>query len=487
MEETKPTEFKRSLGLIDATMIVAGSMIGSGIFIVSADIGRTVGGGGWMMLVWLITGLVTIIAALSYGELAGMMPKAGGQYVYLREAYNPLAGFAYGWTLFMVIQTGTIAAVAVGFAKFTSVFIPQLGQRNILMTIGSFSVNAAQILAIATIVLLTITNIRGVNLGKTIQTFFTTTKLIALFGLIICGIIVGSKSSTFSLNMNTFWDANTTTVNDKGVLSIIPIAGIGILTAMGVAMVGSLFSSDAWNNVTFIAGEIKNPQKNIPLALFFGTLIVTIIYILANLVYIMVLPMAGTPNATDVIGHGIQFATADRVGTAATSAIFGDIGVYVMAALIMVSTFGCNNGLILAGARVYYAMSKDGLFFRQAGVLNSKDVPANSLIFQGIWASILCLSGTYGQLLDYIIFAALLFYILTIGGIFILRRKKPDAPRPYRAWGYPVLPALYILIAAAICIDLLIYKPAFAYPGLIIVVLGIPVYFLQKRGRGMGS
>ncbi len=483
MEENKPLEFKRSLGLIDSTMIVAGSMIGSGIFIVSADISKTVGGSGWMMLVWLITGLVTIIAALSYGELAGMMPKAGGQYVYLREAYNPLAGFAYGWTLFMVIQTGTIAAVAVGFAKFTSVFIPTLAEDHVLLQIDTFKINAGQLFAIASIILLTITNIRGVKLGKTIQTFFTSTKLIALFGLIICGIIVGYKSDIFSHNLSGMWDASTTTTtaDDKGILSILPLTGMGILTALGVAMVGSLFSSDAWNNVTFIAGEIKNPQRNIPLALFFGTLIVTIIYLLANIVYLMVLPIHGTPEASDVMGRGIQFATSRRVGTAATSMIFGDIGVYVMAALIMVSTFGCNNGLILAGARVYYAMSKDKLFFKQAGQLNSKDVPANSLIFQCIWASILCLSGTYGQLLDYIIFAALLFYILTIAGIFILRKKQPDTPRPYKAWGYPILPALYILIATAICIDLLIYKPTFAYPGLIIVLLSLPVYYWQKR------
>ncbi len=476
-----PTELKRSLGLFDSTMIVAGSMIGSGIFIVSADISRMVGGTGWMMLVWLITGLVTIIAALSYGELAGMMPKAGGQYVYLREAYNPLAGFTYGWTLFMVIQTGTIAAVGVAFAKFTSVFIPALGFNNILWSFGSFHIRAAQLFAIFTIVLLTAINLRGVSLGKTIQTVFTSTKLMALFGLIIAGIFVAMKGNTFSLNMQDMWSASTTKADDKGILSILPLAGIGIFTAMGVAMVGSLFSSDAWNNVTFIAGEIKNPQRNIPLALVFGTGIVTLIYILANVAYIGVLPLKGTPIATDVMGHGIQFADADRVGTAAASVIFGNIGVFIMAALIMVSTFGCNNGLILAGARVYYAMSKDGLFFKQAGKLNKNDVPANSLIFQCIWACILCLSGTYSDLLDYIIFAALLFYILTIGGIFILRKKQPDTPRPYKAWGYPILPALYILIAAAICIDLLINKPLYAYPGLIIVLLGIPVYYLQKR------
>jgi len=481
--ENHPSELKRSLGLIDSTMIVAGSMIGSGIFIVTPEIARNVGGGGWVMLAWIIAGIVTIVAALSYGELAGMMPKAGGQYIYLREAYNPLTGFVYGWTLFMVIQTATIAAVAVGFAKFTSVFIHQLSYDNILWEKGFFHLRAAQLFAIGMIAFLTIINLYGVNIGKTIQTFFTSTKLLALFGLIITGFIVGSKGHLLADNFKDMWTATSTSVDENGVVTIRLLTGIGIFAAMGVAMVGSLFSSDAWNNVTFIAGEIKNPHKNIPLSLFFGTLIVSVSYILANVVYLTVLPLHGTPTATDVFGHGIQFAESDRVGTAAAEMIFGNGAVALMAALIMVSTFGCNNGLILSGARVYYAMAKDKLFFRQAGVLNSKGVPANSLIYQGIWTSILCLSGTYYDLITYTIFAALIFYILTIAGVFILRHKQPDTPRPYKAWGYPIVPAFYILVALAICIDLLISKPMEAIPGLIIVLLGIPVYYLQKRGK----
>jgi basic amino acid/polyamine antiporter, APA family len=478
-----PTELKRSLGLIDSTMIVAGSMIGSGIFIVTPEIARNVGGSGWVMLAWIIAGIVTIIAALSYGELAGMMPKAGGQYIYLREAYNSLTGFVYGWTLFMVIQTATIAAVAVGFAKFTSVFIPKLSYDNIIFEAGFFHLRAAQLFAICMIAFLTIINLYGVNIGKTIQTFFTSTKLLALFGLIITGFIVGSKGHLLIDNFKDMWSATSTSADGKGVVTILPLTGMGILAAMGVAMVGSLFSSDAWNNVTFIAGEIKNPHKNIPRSLFFGTLIVSISYILANVVYLSVLPVHGTPTAGDVFGHGIQFAESDRVGTAAAEMIFGNGAVALMAILIMVSTFGCNNGLILSGARVYYAMAKDKLFFKQAGVLNSKGVPANSLIYQGIWTSILCLSGTYYDLITYTIFAALIFYILTIAGVFILRKKQPDTPRPYKAWGYPIVPAFYILVALAICIDLLISKPMEAIPGLIIVLLGIPVYYWQKRTK----
>lgn len=481
--EHHPSELKRSLGLIDSTMIVAGSMIGSGIFIVTPEIARNVGGSGWVMLAWIIAGIITIIAALSYGELAGMMPKAGGQYIYLREAYNSLTGFVYGWTLFMVIQTATIAAVAVGFAKFTSVFIPALSYDNIIWEKGFFHLRAAQLFAIGMIALLTAINLRGVNIGKTIQTFFTSTKLLALFGLIIAGFIVGSKGHLLLDNFKDMWTATTTSVDENKVVTIQQLTGIGILAAMGVAMVGSLFSSDAWNNVTFIAGEIKNPHKNIPLSLFFGTLIVTIAYIMANIVYLSVLPLNGSPTATDVFGHGIQFAQYDRVGTAAAEMIFGNGAVMLMAALIMVSTFGCNNGLILSGARVYYAMAKDKLFFKQAGVLNRKGVPANSLIYQGIWTSILCLSGTYYDLITYTIFAALIFYILTIAGVFILRKKQPATPRPYKAWGYPIVPAFYILVALAICIDLLISKPMEAIPGLIIVLLGIPVYYLQKRGK----
>lgn len=476
-QETTPT---RSLNLLDSTMLVAGSMIGSGIFIVSAEIARTVGCSGWLMVVWLLAGVITIVAALSYGELAGMFPKAGGQYVYLREAYNPLIGFLYGWTVFMVIQTGTIAAVAVAFAKFTSVFIPSLGTDHILFSFGSFTISAAQLFAIVLIVVLTFINTQGIRSGKIVQLLFTSTKILALFGLILLGLIVGLKSDVFAENFRNMWTASSSTVTN-GIFSQIPLSGLTLLSALGVAMVGSLFSSDAWNNVTFIAGEIKEPQKNIPRSLLMGTAIVTAVYILANIVYLAVLPLQGTPDAANVVGRGIQFATNDRVGVAAASVIMGDAAAYIMAALIMISTFGCNNGLILAGARLYYAMAKDGLFFRKATELNKKAVPAFSLIVQCVWASLLCLSGTYGHLLTYTIFAALLFYILTIGGIFILRKKKPDAERPYKAWGYPVVPALYIILAFSICLDLLICLPRDAVPGLIIVLLGIPVYFLQKK------
>ena len=478
MNET--AEMKRSLGLFDATMLVAGSMIGSGIFIVSADIARSVGSSGFLILVWLITGIVTIAAALSYGELAGMMPKAGGQYIYLSKAFNPLIGFLYGWTTFSVIQTGAIAAVAVAFAKFTAVFIPALSTDNILLRIGSLNISAAQVYAIASIVLITLINTRGVKNGKIVQTIFTSAKLIALFGLITLGIIAALNSNILSNNLNNMWDASFLSIKG-GVITNIPLSGITLLSAIGVAMVGSLFSSDAWNNVTFIAGEIKEPKRNIPLSLFFGTLIVTVIYILANLVYISVLPLTGDPLALDDFGRGIQFAANDRVGTAAAAMILGDTAAYTMAILIMISTFGCNNGLILSGARVYYAMAKDKLFFQKAGTLNNKSVPSFSLILQCIWASLLCLSGTYGDLLDYTIFAALIFYILTILGIFILRKKHADVERPYKAFGYPVIPAIYIIVAFSICVALFIAKPENTGPCLIIVLLGIPFYYLLKK------
>lgn len=468
---------KRSLGLFDSTMIVAGSMIGSGIFIVSADIARTVGSSGYMLLVWLITGVVTVVAALSYGELAGMMPKAGGQYIYIRRAYNPLTSFLYGWTVFTVIQTGVIAAVAVAFAKFSAVFFPALSPDNIVLDLGFLKISSAQLLAIGSIVLLTFFNSRGVRNGKILQTVFTSTKLLALFALITLGIIVGLNSDVIAENFTNMWDAHP--VDAEG--ASYPLFGFPLLLAIGVAMIGSLFSSDAWNNVTFIAGEIREPQKNIPRSLFLGTLIVTVIYLLANVAYLALLPLHGDPEATDVMGRGIQFATNDRVGTAAASVIFGDTATYIMAALIMVSTFGCNNGLILSGARVYYAMAKDRLFFKKAEELNDKGVPAFALWLQCAWASILCLSGTYGDLLDYTTFASLVFYIITIAGVFILRKKDPDAPRPYKAWGYPVIPAIYILVAFAICVDLLVFKTQNTGIGLLIVLLGIPVYFLTKK------
>ncbi|MDX2129474.1 MAG: amino acid permease [Chloroherpetonaceae bacterium] len=476
--ESKPishpvTEFKRELGLWSSTMIVVGSMVGSGIFIVSADIARSVGSPGWLLMVWLITGLVTLIAALSYGELAAMMPHAGGQYVYLKESYNPLIGFLYGWTLFLVIQTGTIAAVAVAFAKFTAVFFPVFSEENILFSIGNIRISAAQILAIGSLVLLTGINLRGVKEAKWVQDTFTGAKSIALFALIVVGIFLGKNEIAVNANFHDFWSPSSST--KEGIASGLSI--VALISAIGVAMVGSLFSSDAWNNITFTAGEVKDPEKNIPLSLFFGTAIVTAIYILANIAYLLVLPLKGMPDGATVIERGIQFATSERVATAVVSVIFGDAAVLIMAALIMVSTFGCNNGLILAGARVYYAMSKDGLFFKKAGELSSKSVPSWALIVQTVWASLLCLSGSYGQLLDYVIFAVLLFYILTIGGVFILRAKRPEVPRPYKAFGYPILPAIYIIIASIICVILLIKKPEYTFPGLGIVLLGIPVFY----------
>jgi len=483
MGNMESREFKRELGLLDSTMIVIGSMIGSGIFIVSADIARTVGSAGYLLLVWLITGVVTVIAALSYGELASMMPRAGGQYVYLREAYNPLVGFLYGWTLFLVIQTGTIAAVAVAFAKFTAVLVPWFSEGNILFSVAGLKISTAQILAILSIAVLTMVNLQGIHEGKVVQNLFTLTKTVALLGLILLGIFVGANTTAIAKNFSNLWNAHWIHISSQesfASVSIEPLSGLMLFAAIGAAMVGSLFASDAWNNITFTAGEVINPKKNIPLSLALGTGTVTILYILANIAYVLVLPVVGNPAATDVAGRGIQFATSDRVGTAAASVIFGPAAEVIMAALIMISTFGCNNGLILAGARVYYAMAQDGLFFRKIGLLNSKAVPGIALIVQGIWASLLCLSGTYSDLLDYVIFAVLIFYILTVSGIFILRKKRPDAERPYKAFGYPVIPALYVLAAAAISIDLLLFKPSYTWPGLIIVLLGIPVYFLWR-------
>ena len=467
--------FKRSLGLFDATMIVAGSMIGSGIFIVSADITRHVGSAGWLVLVWLITGFMTITAALSYGELSSMFPKAGGQYVYLREAFNPLAGFLYGWSSFAVIQTATIAAVGVAFSRFTAYLIPAVGESNILVDLGFLKISAAQVLAIAMIVFLTYTNTKGVKGGKIIQTTFTTTKLIALFGLIILG---------FLLTKNNFWDANWQTglssVQDlgEGGAGKVPtsweaISGLVLVGAIAAAMTGSIFSSDAWNNVTFIAGEIKNPKKNIGLSLFLGTLIVTLIYVAANLMYLYVLPL-----------DGIAFAKNDRVAVVAAEQFLGtNVGPYVIAVLIMISTFGCNNGLILAGARVYYTMAKDGLFFKKTGTLNKHAVPEYALWAQCIVASILCLSGRYNDLLTMISFVVVIFYALTIIGIFVLRRKRPEMERPYKAFGYPVLPVIYILLAIAFCVALIYASPTYSLGGLVIVLMGIPIYYVALASQ----
>jgi basic amino acid/polyamine antiporter, APA family len=461
--------FKRSLGLLDATMVVAGSMIGSGIFIVSADITRNVGSAGWLIFVWLITGFMTLVAAVSYGELSGMFPKAGGQYVYLKEAYNPFVSFLYGWSLFAVIQTGTIAAVGVAFSKFTAYLIPALSEDNILLDIGWLKISAAQIVSIILILLLTWNNTRGIKEGKFIQTLFTSAKLLSLFGLIVFGLFA-LKSNVWEGNWSNAWAIGQGTISDDAVSgwTVLPYAGMGaIMGAIAASMVGSVFSSDAWNNVTFIAGEIKNPQRNIGLSLFFGTLVVTIIYILANVMYTAVLPL-----------QDIASAPKDRVAVEASRAIFGNIGTYIIAVMIMVSTFGCNNGLILAGARVYYTMAQDGLFFKQAGALNKNAVPQWALWAQMVVTAILCLSGRYGDLLDMISFVVVIFYVLTILGIFILRKKRPNAERPYKAFGYPFLPALYILMGISFCLLLIKYKPQYTWPGLIIVLIGIPIYFI---------
>ncbi|MFM8591948.1 MAG: APC family permease [Sphingomonadales bacterium] len=463
--------FKPSLGLLDGTMIVAGSMIGSGIFIVSADILRNVGSAGWLIAVWVLTGFMTITAAVSYGELSGMFPKAGGQYVYLKEAYNPLMGFLYGWSFFAVIQTATIAAVGVAFSKFLAYLVPELGNNNLLFDLGFLKIYAGQLVGIFIIVLLTYINSRGVKEGKFIQTLFTSAKLLALFGLIVFGFLL-TKESYWAANWSTGFKAlqNSGVKNEAGALvagAWLPISGAALLGAIAASMVGSIFSSDAWNNVTFIAGEMKNPQRNIGLSLLLGTLVVTLIYVAANLMYLNVLPL-----------DQLAFPTDDRVAVAAANSIFPSVGTLLIAILIMVATFGCNNGLIMAGARVYYTMAKDGLFFKKVGTLNQQSVPQAALWLQCGVAAVWSLSGRYGQLLDMISFVVVLFYMLTIAGIFILRKKRPDLPRPYRAFGYPFLPALYMLLGAAFCVLLIIYKPEYTWPGLIIVLLGIPLYYL---------
>lgn len=465
MKESQPSQMKHELGLLDGTMLVAGSMIGSGIFIVSADITRNVGSAGWLIFVWLITGFMTLTAALSYGELSGMFPKAGGQYVYLKEAYNKLIGFLYGWSFFAVIQTGTIAAVGVAFSKFTAYLIPAVSEDNILFNLGFVKISAAQIVSIVVIVFLTFINTRGVKSGKIIQTTFTLTKLLSLFGLIIFGFVALS-SDTWHINWSDAWTLHK--LNTDGSFTAYTTAAA--LGAIAASMVGSIFSSDAWNSVTFIAGEMRNPKRDVALSLFFGTLIVTLIYVSANVVYTAVLPL-----------HDIATAEKDRVAVAASHVIFGNAGTIVIAVMIMISTFGCNNGLIFAGARVYYTMAKDGLFFKKTGTLNKYAVPGFGLWIQALVASLLCLSGKYGDLLDMISFVVVLFYVLTIFGIYRLRVSRPDIERPYKAFGYPVLPALYILMGITFCILLIIYKPNFTWPGLIIVLIGIPIYYFSQR------
>ena len=476
MNETKPpVKLKHEFGLLDGTMLVAGSMIGSGIFIVSADITRNVGSAGWLIFVWVITGFMTITAAVSYGELSGMYPKAGGQYVYLKEAYNKLTGFLYGWSFFAVIQTGTIAAVGVAFSKFLAYIIPSISEDHLVFphnhyvkageVVTGFHISAAQLVAIVIIVFLTFVNTRGIKTGKIVQNTFTLTKLLSLFGLIVFGMLA-IKGDIWHANWSNAWDMHKLNTNGGFGGNYVMAAALGAIAA---SMVGSIFSSDAWNNVTFIAGEMNNPKRNIGLSLFFGTLIVSIIYISANVMYTGTLSM-----------HDIATAPKDRVAVSAAQVIFGNAGTYVIAVMIMISTFGCNNGLIMAGARVYYTMAKDGLFFKRTGTLNKFAVPGFGLWIQALVASILCLSGTYGDLLNMISFVAVLFYVLTILGIFILRRRLPTAERPYKAFGYPVLPAIYLIMGTAFCILLLVFTGAFAIGGLVIVLIGVPIYFIAK-------
>jgi basic amino acid/polyamine antiporter, APA family len=479
-------KFVRGLGLLDSTMLVAGSMIGSGIFIVSSIISRQVGSPGWLLVVWIITGLLTLTAALSYGELAAMMPKAGGQYVYLREAFSPLWGFLYGWTLLLVIQTGTIAAVAVGFAKYTGVLVPWISESHYLIEpirLGGWfsgyaiSLNTAQLLGLAMIALLTFMNTRGLELGKIVQNIFTTAKTGALIALILLGIVVGVRSGAGAENFRDFWTLRGG-LQDVG-KGLTAATAFGLFVGICVAQTQSLFSADAWNNITFTAGEVKEPRRNIPLSLAFGTFLVIGLYLLANVAYLATLSFSA-----------IQNAPSDRVASETANVIFPGAGATIMAVAIMVSTFGCNNGLILAGARAYYAMARDGLFFRRVAELNKNHVPGWGLIMQGIWAGILVLprtmkpDGTYGNLysnlLDWVISAALIFYILTIAGVFMLRWKRPDADRPYKAFGYPVVPLLYIIGAAVILFVLFTYQPATTWPGLGIVLTGVPIYFLWR-------
>lgn len=464
---TETNSFKPSLGLVDATMLVAGSMIGSGIFIVSADITRNTGSVGWLMFVWVITGFMTLTAALSYGELSAMFPKAGGQYVYLKEAYNPLISFLYGWSFFTVIQTATIAAVAVAFAKFTAYLLPMFSEDLVAIDLGFLHISPAQLLSLVLIILLTFINTRGVNGGKIIQTTFTFTKLLSLLGLIVFGLLF-MKTDIWNANWNpaTMWDMHKLNI-DGSIESYTTIAAFGAIAA---SMVGSIFSSDSWNNVTFIAGEIKNPQRNIGLSLALGTIIVTIIYLLTNVMYTGVLSL-----------QEIAASDKDRVAVTASHVIFGEAGTIIIAVMIMISTFGCNNGLIMSGARVYYSMAKDGLFFKKVGILNKNSVPEFGLWIQCVIACLWSLSGKYGNLLDMISFVVVVFYMLTIVGIFILRKKRPNAPRPYKAFGYPFLPIIYIMMGIAFCVLLIIYKPEYTWPGLIIVLLGIPVYYMVAK------
>ena len=494
----------QSLGLFSSTALVVGSMVGSGIFIVDADIARGTNSPALFLGAWVVAALLTMIGALSYGELAAMMPTAGGQYVYLRESLGPLWGFLYGWTLFLVIQTGTIAAVAVAFGKFLGVFFPAVSTTHWLwhiahvpalrvgpMVVGNMEigVNTANLTGIAIVFLLAVVNIFGVKLGALIQNIFTTAKALSLTALILLAFTVGRNATAWNANFGSGWsqfwkNAGWSSLHPVQVGVGGPMVLVNLLVILAVVQVGSLFSADAWNNITFTAGEVKNPRRNLPLSLILGTGFVLTVYFLVSLGYLLVLPMHGDLNGATVVARGIQHATEDRVATAVLEQIFHSGGAYLMAAAILISTFGCANGMTLAGARVYYATSRDGLFFQSVGKLHPRfKTPAAGLLVQAVWTAFLCISGSYSQLLDYIIFAVLVFYILTIVGLFVLRFKKPDAPRPYKAWGYPLLPALYIVLAAWICVVLLRYKPQYTWPGLMLVLLGIPVYLFWSARK----
>ena len=534
-----PVGFRQHLGLFDATMLVAGSMIGSGIFIVSVYIARDVGSAGWLMLVWILTGIMTISGALSFAELAAMMPNAGGQYVYLREAYGPLPAFLYGWTNFLIIQTGFIAAVGVAFAKFLGVLVPALGTTNVLWTTplnidlsvnvpwmdeplsffkrDHFEINAGQLVAVAIAVGLTLLNCLGVREGKWVQNIFTVAKTAGLLLLIVVGLFVAGNAQAWTMNRADPWGGIYKTEQFAGASKIVPLTSVAIILVLCGAMVGSLFSSDAWANVTFTAGEIKNPSRNLPWSLVLGTGMVIILYLLANVAYLAALPIQSEPELkqqlqalrhvaseldrankpaeakaireemkallerTSTFDRGIVEAKDERVATAVMERASPKLGVAVMAIAIMISTFGCVNGIVLSGSRLYYAMARDGLFFQSVGRLNARGVPAAGLILQGLWSILLVFSGSYIELLDYVIFAALLFYVVTVGALFVLRRKRPDWPRPYRAIGYPVLPAIYIALCAIIMLGLLIVKPVYSWPSFIIILAGIPVYWLWRR------
>ena len=505
---SEPNGFGQRIGLFDATMLVAGSMIGSGIFIVSCFIAQDVGSSGWLIVVWLLTGFLTIVGALAYAELASMMPHAGGQYVFLREAYGPLSAFLYGWTLFLVIQTGFIAAVSVAFAKFLGVFVPALGTTHKLLELSQsrlivelpvpwmdepmklidrdgFAITSGQLVAVVLAIVLTAINSLGVREGRLVQNVFTVSKMLGLGLLIVLGLTIAANPDAIAQNTTHIWDGITTTKSFEQVYKLTPWTPLAVLLVLSGAMVGALFSADAWNNVTFIAGEVKNPQRTLPWSLLLGTGLVIVLYVLANFAYLAALPMKGQENVDPTAENasllrGIDHAKDDRVGTAVLERVSPRFGVMMMAAIIMISTFGCVNGLTMMGPRLYYAMAKDGLFFSAVGRLTNGGVPVAGLWLQCIWSIVLIFSGSYNELLDYIVFAALLFYVLTVSAVFVLRKRLPDVPRPYKAWGYPALPALYIILCTVIMLSLLIVKPVYSWPSFIIVLAGIPVYYLWR-------